>query len=644
MFKRFAIVKLWPDIKAAEDECIARIKNAAEVLGISCVEVHADGTIIGNESERVSYKNVDFVLHLHYDTPKQYDAFSFVALWNPIDFYHEWGYYRTSRNLITHDDFLSCNSESADAHVARMIRNHGTHLPPKFKLFHSTAGVAYQAGLGDEKLIYIGINWEAMGGGKSRHQDVLKALDLTGDLRIYGPKVFQGVKVWAGYESYVNEIPFDGVSVLKEISKCGIALVLSSAAHKASGIMSNRLFESIAAGALVICDENPWAVKHFEDSLLYIDTRCSVDETVIQIKNHLNWAKQNKELALRKVQRAQEIFSSKFSLIQNLNDLYQGLEERKQHLLYVSTNSQLKVNAFYLMPSYCENVLERHTKSISNQNYKNVSSYLVVDKDTSVSDLEKIENKLNGTAALMPIQMREATLLSQLNISRAVGSVLMDILDKNIPCDAVIFIAPNEVLSSTHIGVLAGALSKKSEVSCAASAAIIKNGENEVKDISEIIDFGHIDQIRPPGFGRFIFRCADLPADLNIALPYMHGRAQAILAGDKNIEQLIPATITINTNSPFPSEIGNLDRETEIIRTMSPNSLNILTGFAPKPSPIMAFQRQVETAPIPPANVTIIELIRFMGRNPTWIIEQIRLIKREGILRRLKVFKKVVRI
>jgi len=29
---RFAVVKLWPEIKTAEDECIARLKIAAQVL------------------------------------------------------------------------------------------------------------------------------------------------------------------------------------------------------------------------------------------------------------------------------------------------------------------------------------------------------------------------------------------------------------------------------------------------------------------------------------------------------------------------------------------------------------------------------------------------------------------------------------
>lgn len=77
---RFAIVKLWPEIKTAEDECIARLKVAATTLGLDCIKIHADGSLLEDPDKSIKRQHVDFVLHLHYDTPKLYDAFSFVAL------------------------------------------------------------------------------------------------------------------------------------------------------------------------------------------------------------------------------------------------------------------------------------------------------------------------------------------------------------------------------------------------------------------------------------------------------------------------------------------------------------------------------------------------------------------------------------
>jgi hypothetical protein len=136
LFGKFAIVKLWPELKTAEDECVARIKLAASIIGVECFEVDAEGFFLEDPDKQVSENNVDFVIHLHYDTPKNYDAFSFVALWNPIRFYNEWGYYRCSRNLVTHNDFISCGSDMADCHVGRIIRHTNTHLAPHFALFH----------------------------------------------------------------------------------------------------------------------------------------------------------------------------------------------------------------------------------------------------------------------------------------------------------------------------------------------------------------------------------------------------------------------------------------------------------------------------------------------------------------------------
>jgi len=318
---RFAIVKLWPGIKTAEDECIARLKKAASMLGLECLEVDANGYLLEDPVQEVSKKTFDFVLHLHYDTPKLYDAYSLVALWNPVQFYHEWGYARTSRNLLTHDDFVSCSSTAADDHVSRLTRNLATHLPPCFNLYHSLADIVHLPSLGDQKLFYAGINWDALRGGVSRHQELLKRLDETGRLRIYGPKLFQGVEVWKGYQSYVRKIPFDGVSMLNEINQAGVALVLSSQAHKDSELMSNRLFESVAAGALVICDENNFAKKFFGDALLYIDSRCDLDEIYRDIETHLDWVTQYPDQALAMIAKAQALFKERFALTKSLSDL-----------------------------------------------------------------------------------------------------------------------------------------------------------------------------------------------------------------------------------------------------------------------------------------------------------------------------------
>jgi hypothetical protein len=630
---RFAVVKLWPELKAAEDECIARIKNTAAILGLECVEVHANGTLIENPEEEISKNNVDFVLHLHYDSPKYYDAFSFVALWNPVYFYHEWGYSRCSRNLSTHDDFLSCSSPAADDHVGRIVRKSRTHLPAFFNLYHSLADVVYPPSLGDKKLFYVGINWEALRDGISRHQEVLKKLDKTGLLRIYGPRKFQGIKVWAGYESYIDEIPFDGISMIDEISKAGISLVLSSEAHKESELMSNRLFESVAAGALVICDENNFAKKYFGDSLLYIDTRCSVEEICRDISNHLSWAESNADEALRMISKAQDIFRQKFTLKNNLIDLYMGFVERKQDLLqkqFPENKPDLNIHLNLLIPEYSDTVLTMHVSSVVAQEYKNFTATLVFDKEELSKNRSRIENivkKSQIAIELLEIDFFLKDPTQNKKTRRKIGVVLYEILDQSKRKDAIVFVAPNERLFSNHLQVLAGSLVRDPAIQCAATAAILKHSDRPVKGIHERIDFREINAALPNGFGRFIFRTSALPRDLKIALPYMDRKALAILVGENKVCQEHPATVVIDLENDFLFGPWDEGQENNIISQYSPEAFKASTGLAVELPPLT----QIGT---PKRLLSFVRRIRIR-----WIVAQIKAIRREGIVPRLQVLK-----
>ncbi len=632
---RFAVVKLWPEIKTAEDECIARLKLAALALGVECVEVHPDGGMLCDPQDKVTKDNVDFVMHLHYDTPKRYDAFSFVALWNPLKFYHEWGYSRCSRNLTTHDDFLSCSSDAADHHVARMVRTTSTHLPARFNLYHSTPDVIHAPSLGDCKLFYAGINWEAINGGKSRHQEVLKRLDKTGLLRIYGPEIFQGVRVWAGYDSYVQEVPFDGISMIDEISRAGVALVLSSQAHKDSELMSNRLFESVAAGALIICDENPFAKKFFGDSLLYIDSRSPVEQIFTDISRHLEWARAQPDQALAMIATAQEIFRQKFTLIGNLSDLYSGLAERKRELLARQnppTSPPLKVRLNLLMPEYSEGILRAHIDSVRVQEYGDFSPVLVVDVHTADEFRREIEGAL--AASPIAIELIEIDYFShgvhrEVKVRRRLGEIIQQLLGTTADMDAFMVVAPNEKLFSNHLAVLGGALQRAPEVHCAATAAVLLSSDAPVHSVHELLDFGHVDRAGPTGYGRFIFRVTSLPSDIGIALPYLDGRPLAVLVGGNAIDQQLPASITIDVSREFPERTWDEAAENEILRDYSPGAFKVATGFGPRP---------LAAQPVAPAMARLRFARRLLNRN--WIRAQIQAIRQQGLPARMQVFKR----
>ncbi|WP_394789274.1 glycosyltransferase family 1 protein [Rhodoferax sp.] len=632
---RFAIVKLWPDIKTAEDECIARLKMAASALNIECIEIHADGSFLSDPKVKVSKSNVDFVIHLHYDTPKRYDAFSFVALWNPLKFYHEWGYARTSRNLTSHDDFISCSSQAADDHVARMIRTSATHLPANFHLYHSTPDVIHPPSIGEGKLFYAGINWEAINGGKSRHQEVLKRFDKTGLLRIYGPTVFQGVKVWAGYDSYIKEVPFDGISMIHEISKAGIALVLSSQAHKESELMSNRLFESIAAGALVICDENPFAKNFFGESLLYIDSRCSVEQIFLDITCHLQWVQSYPDLALEKIAKAQGIFRDRFTLIRNLGDLYGGLSQRKQQLRDCQNPSSapwIQVRLNLLMPQYSAKVLRAHLESVCVQEYPYFSPVLVVDSLDFVKYRSEIMAALASSKVaieLVEIDFVKSGIRPDIRLRTRLGAIIQNLLKTNTSADAFMVVAPNETLFSNHLAVLCGALQRDPGVNCAATAAVLIDGDTPVHAVHELIDFGHVNHSGPCGYGRFIFRLAAIPRDIDIALPYLDGRPLAALVGNSAIDQQMSASITINVQIDFPERTYNDEAETEIIFHYAPGACKILVGFGPR-------LQTAHTGSVAAAKLKLVS--NFFKRR--WVRAQIEALRKQGFKARIQVAKR----
>ena len=635
---RFAVVKLWPKIKTAEDECIARLKMAAKFLGIECVEIHANGERLDKPDVFISRADVDFVIHLHYDTPKLYDAYSFVALWNPLQFYHEWGYARTSRNLITHDDFLSCGCQSADDHVSRMIRNQPTHLKPFFKLFHSTPDVDNPPSLGNFQIFYAGINWEAINGGKSRHQEVLKELDETGLLRIYGPEIFQGVRVWAGYKSYVREIPFDGISMMGEIANAGIALVLSSQAHKDAGLMSNRLFESIAAGALIICDENPFAVKHFGDSLLYIDGRLPATRIALDITNHVNWAKTHPQQALAKVSKSQDVFRTSFTLKKNLAYIYQNLDARKKALAIERNPSgkALKVRVYFLMPEFSEALLANHLNSIARQEYSEFQPTLIVDKYISGRHRSKLEAAIpSKDIGLVEIDYRRHGLNDEIITPRKWGEVLLELINIPDSAEALMFVAPNEKIFSNHVAILAEALQRDPQVDCAATAAILENGRDPSQTVHELIDFGAPDVNSPSGYGRFIFRKSGIPKDINIAIPYLDIRPIAVLVGESHLAQQMSATVVIDVKIDFPGKDLNKAAEIKIIEDFCPDVFIIKPGFGPKP--LYAKLRNEEST----VNRVSFGQFLILLTDYRWVKLQINELRRQGFFARVKVFRQV---
>jgi hypothetical protein len=581
MVGRFAVVKLWPKLTTAEDEVIARLKGAARAIGVECIEILSDGRSLAPPHTRLTRSDVDFALHLHFETPKAYDLFSLVALWNPLQIIHGYlpgKFQALSRNLLSHDDFLSCDSPEADDHVRRMIAGDPSRDGPAFQMFHSLANPVLEPGVGAMKLFYAGINWEIVCGRKTRHQDLLKLLDQTGEMRIHGPHLFAGMEVWKGYRSYAGPIPFDGVSMIHAIHEAGIALVLSSPAHMAAGLMSNRLFESTAAGAVVICDGNSFARRHFGDTVLYVDTDCTVEETFRQVWAHLRWIKTHVSEATELARAAQAIFNTRFRLDRSLRWLYEGLPARKCRLSQLAESQDTPATLFYLMPRYSREVLERHIETAGNLDYGPAKHVLLADAHdlrTHARAVSKVMATARVPVEIRPVAFRKHSADRLPHMPARLGGIMLDAISGLAEGEYYGFVGPDEQLFSDHLRVAAGALARNPKALCAHTDAVwqLPDGEDGGPRLELLGDLD-LRAARTGGavcYGRFLFRVPRNTARLACVLPYLDQRALVPLVMLGSRVEVRRATLLTRPSGPLaPVDVTALDMEDEAVQSFLP--------------------------------------------------------------------------
>lgn len=572
--RRFAVVNLWPGVKAAEDEVIERLKIAAKLLDVECLVVDSLARLIHPPHTPLTQDDVDFVLNLHFTSPKPSDIFSFVTLWNPLQFYHERDYRKSTRHLLTHDDFLSCDSMSGDDHVMRSISNGPRRERPLFRFYPSLSGPILEPTLGDKKLFYVGINWEKSLNQPGRHDGLLGLLDERDDFRIYGPKLHWGVEVWQGFKSYVGPIPFDGVSVVRLINQAGISLVLSSEAHSKSEMMSSRIFESSAAGAVIICSENSFARRHFGDSLLYIDTSLPPKETYSQVQSHLAWIQSEPAKALELAKQAQNIFRGRFRLDTCLERIYEGLAARKAQLACAHTpkRREERICVVFLMPEFHPEILERHIESCHVQ--KNVAIRGIVAMDVRDAEIfgPRVECRLKGSRAsfeIAPFQFMERRPDGSVKHHRPAGEALSEVLLSMVEEEYVCIVGPHERLFSDHLGSLLRTLQDSPEAGCAWSDMLqtVRIKDQEETELCDDPEVGNAANDGPIGFGRFLFRISAIEDRIHTGLPYLDTLTMHLLFGTTRTAPT--RRCTLMTAAGAGSGAG-VDLEREILVDLSP--------------------------------------------------------------------------
>jgi len=328
---RFAIVSSWPNIRNAEYENVRRIYHAARQVGADCLVIDEQGfplpefcdPVIYPADQKIDGCQISFVIHLHYSSTKLIDCFSYLALWNPADFLLMHGYDEQLQRLAMHDDFLHIDSRPINRQLQRVLARYGRRLQPRLVLHTSCDDPILEPKSGAFSFFYCGINWERVTGQPGRYDRLLRRLEETGKLSIFGPTEFMGVNVWAGFKSYRGSIPFDGISTIYAINDCGIALVLNSLQHQICSAQSNRFFESLAAGAIVITHRDQQLRAVFGDTLFYVDS-VDQDRMYDEIMAHYRWIETHPEAAREMARAAQGIFVERFRLRLEIDALVKG--------------------------------------------------------------------------------------------------------------------------------------------------------------------------------------------------------------------------------------------------------------------------------------------------------------------------------
>ncbi|MDX2244521.1 MAG: glycosyltransferase family A protein [Leptolyngbyaceae cyanobacterium bins.302] len=370
----------------AETELSRRLILAAKSLGWDAVEV--------GSSEAIWHYHPDFVLNLHFKTPKLTAYPTYGCLWHPTVLVETDE--RFIRNVLSYDAYLSSSPYTDDWIHDRLYNTAKNYFIAPF--FTSCNTTTYQQPqLQEPRLIYVGSNWDG-----ERFKDLFLDLEKQHCIDIYGSQVG-----WSYLSSaYRGGLPFDGLSVLSALNQAGVGLCLHRDEHTQEGLPSMRIFEIVASGAIAICSNHAFIQNHFGNTVLYVDSTLSAIDQAAQIRSHMQWIKTHSKIALEMTEAAHQIFIEKFSLEQLLNSLksyHQDLIKRKGLTIPDWQSHRLGNRPVELILNLNRgnlNHLQKTLKSVQQQTYKNISILLIKDQN-----FEQITPSLDHYQSTLSIQL-----------------------------------------------------------------------------------------------------------------------------------------------------------------------------------------------------------------------------------------------
>lgn len=500
---RIGIINPWPGAVSAESELTLRIKRGIENIGVSAVCLDNYGHVLDANlnvtEERVTGKDVDFIITTHYETHKAIDTFYYHALWNPPEIPLNQANYlsNVANNYLMNDDYLIHNEGVMQSHLKSLLLNkHRTTEGASALTTSFPASAILEPKLENPVMFYCGMNWEVLLQGCNRHEGLFKLLDDTNKVKFFGPEIVEswgGIRPWEGYRCYQYEIPFDGFSILHEINECGVCLALSSDIHRRSSMVTNRVYEACTAGAVIISDENSFMLKHFKDAALFIDyNKNNPKDTFDQIMEKYNWIVNHKEEALKMAKRAQKIFVEQFALEVQIRKL---IENHRNRFKQIACDIFAKDDSKKVLVTYVLNTLNKEQiafylsavmDNVKNQLYGNIELAIAVDRRI-YADVAKYCRTYCASAKAISMDLFDK------KGSRALtdGQAICQMLQKS-SFDYFVNTNKEEIWFYDHITTLVRTIEDE-ECACAYSGSLFQDGiGNRIVSFFDIASRYHI--------------------------------------------------------------------------------------------------------------------------------------------------------
>lgn len=301
-----------------EQEMAERIKFAGKSLNLECANfpMHQNAIykrLFPNFRERfATLFHPDIVISLQGDKIFYPHAKHYIALTHGSNYYFTSSSILPAHHLIDFDGYLICfpdqeklftycNFAEKECHHITWYTTCGRtefRPPPHFKLF------------------YCGFNMANTTFG-TKYKQLFSRLNKTHYFNVYGQK-----NEWRHTPNcYRGFIKCDGSSLLKIMHDTGVTLILHAPDHFLGQTPTGRIFEACAASTVIISDRHPFIVKHFGNSVLYIDQEKSSEELFQQIDAHMRWIQSHPEESILLAKRSHEIFLQKFTLEMQLEKL-----------------------------------------------------------------------------------------------------------------------------------------------------------------------------------------------------------------------------------------------------------------------------------------------------------------------------------